>query len=84
MTVAGAIDAHHGSDINAIQSLERIRDSDVKWLAPSHGPIFRNEPDLLNKTIERLQSYLQIFDFGVGRTLAAGPMGRGSRRGKTT
>ena len=61
----GAIDAHHGSDINAfIQSLERIRDSNVKWLAPSHGPIFRNEPDLLNKTIERLQSYLHMADFG--------------------
>ncbi|MCH2131698.1 MAG: MBL fold metallo-hydrolase, partial [Pirellulaceae bacterium] len=36
----GAIDAHHGSDIKAfVSSLERIRDSDVKWLAPSHGPI---------------------------------------------
>ena len=35
----------------------------MKWLA-DHGPIFRNEPDLLNKTIERLQSYLQMADFG--------------------
>ena len=61
----GAIDAHHGSDIKAfIKSLERIRDSDVKWLAPSHGPIFRNDSDLLNKTIERLQTYLQMADFG--------------------
>ena len=61
----GAIDAHHGSDIKAfIKSLERIRDSDVKWLAPSHGPIFRNDSDLLNKTIERLQTYLRMADFG--------------------
>ena len=38
----GAIDAHHGSDIQAfIRSLKRIRASDVEWLLPSHGPIFR-------------------------------------------
>ncbi len=61
----GAIDAHHGSDINAfVQSLERIRDSDVKWLAPSHGPMFRNDPDFMNKTIDRVRSYLQMADFG--------------------
>jgi hydroxyacylglutathione hydrolase len=37
----GNIDAHHGSDISAfIKSLVRIRDSDVKWLLPSHGPAF--------------------------------------------
>jgi glyoxylase-like metal-dependent hydrolase (beta-lactamase superfamily II) len=66
----GAIDAHHGSDIKAfIRSLERIRDSDVKWLAPSHGPIFRNDPDLLNGTIQRLRGYLKMADFG---TLAEG------------
>ena len=36
----GAIDAHHGSDIPSfIKSLKRIRDSDVKWLLPSHGPV---------------------------------------------
>ncbi len=61
----GAIDAHHGSDIKAfIRSLERIRDSDVKWLAPSHGPIFRNDPELLNRTIKRLRGYLRMADFG--------------------
>ena len=61
----GAIDAHHGSDIKAfIGSLERIRDSDVKWLAPSHGPIFRNDADMLNKTIGRVRGYLQMADFG--------------------
>ncbi|MDB4331531.1 MBL fold metallo-hydrolase [bacterium] len=61
----GAIDAHHGSDIKAfIRSLERIRDSEIKWLAPSHGPIFKNEPQLLNNTIERLKGYLKMADFG--------------------
>jgi len=61
----GAIDAHHGSDIKAfVSSLERIRDSDGKWLAPSHGPIFANDPDLLNATIERVRGYLKMADFG--------------------
>jgi hydroxyacylglutathione hydrolase len=61
----GAIDAHHGSDIKAfVKSLERIRDSDVTWLAPSHGPIFRNDPDVLNRTIDRVRGYLQMADFG--------------------
>ncbi len=61
----GAIDAHHGSDIKAfIRSLERIRDSGVKWLLPSHGPMFRNDPKMLNKTIERVRGYLTMADFG--------------------
>lgn len=61
----GAIDAHHGSDIKAfVKSLERIRDSDVKWLAPSHGPIFANDKDLLNRTIDRVRGYLKMADFG--------------------
>lgn len=61
----GAIDAHHGSDIPAfIQSLKRIRESDVKWLLPSHGPIFRKDDELLAKTIKRLESYLHMADFG--------------------
>ena len=61
----GAIDAHHGSDIKAfVASLERIRDSDVKWLAPSHGPIFRKDEAMLNKTIDRVRGYLQMADFG--------------------
>lgn len=61
----GAIDAHHGSDIKAfVSSLERIRDSDVKWLAPSHGPIFANDRELLNTTIERVRGYLKMADFG--------------------
>lgn len=61
----GAIDAHHGSDIKAfLKSLKRIRDSDIKWLAPSHGPIFRKDKDMLNRTIDRLGGYLQMADFG--------------------
>ncbi|MEM9646496.1 MAG: MBL fold metallo-hydrolase [Planctomycetota bacterium] len=61
----GAIDAHHGSDIKAfLGSLERIRDSDVKWLAPSHGPMFANDQDFMNRTIDRVRGYLQMADFG--------------------
>ena len=61
----GAIDAHHGSDIPAfIKSLERIRQSDVKWLLPSHGPIFRKDDAMLDKTIARLNTYLHMADFG--------------------
>ncbi len=61
----GAIDAHHGSNIPAfIKSLRRIRASDVEWLLPSHGPIFRKDDALLDRTITRLESYLHMADFG--------------------
>lgn len=61
----GNIDAHHGSDIPAfIKSLERIRDSDVEWLLPSHGPPFRKENRLLQTTIDRLEKYQHMADFG--------------------
>jgi hydroxyacylglutathione hydrolase len=61
----GNIDAHHGSDIpDFITSLERIRDSDVKWLLPSHGPIFQKQNDTLNQTIQRLEKYQHMADFG--------------------
>lgn len=61
----GTIDAHHGSDIpDFIASLERIRDCDAKWLLPSHGPAFRNDKKLLQKTIDRLNGYLYMADFG--------------------
>jgi glyoxylase-like metal-dependent hydrolase (beta-lactamase superfamily II) len=61
----GAIDAHHGSDIPSfITSLERIRASDVEWLLPSHGPIFRKDDALLEATILRLRGYLKLADFG--------------------
>ena len=61
----GAIDAHHGSDIPAfIQSLKRIRASDVEWLLPSHGPIFRKDNGLIDQAIRRLEGYLHMADFG--------------------
>jgi glyoxylase-like metal-dependent hydrolase (beta-lactamase superfamily II) len=61
----GAIDAHHGSSIEGfISSLERIRDSDVEWLLPSHGPYFRRDKAMLNRSIERLKGYLHLSDFG--------------------
>ncbi|HEX4132182.1 MAG TPA: MBL fold metallo-hydrolase [Pirellulales bacterium] len=61
----GAIDAHHGSDLQAfLRSLQRIRASDVKWLLPSHGPIFRKDNKLLDATIARVESYLHMADFG--------------------
>jgi glyoxylase-like metal-dependent hydrolase (beta-lactamase superfamily II) len=61
----GAIDAHHGSDIPAfIKSLQRIRASDVKWLLPSHGPIFKKDNGLLDQTIARLEGYLHMADWG--------------------
>ena len=64
-TCVGSIDAHHGSDIPAfIQSLARIRDSDVEWLLPSHGPAFPNDPKLLNSAIDRLTGYQYMADFG--------------------
>ena len=61
----GAIDAHHGSDLQSFtESLQRIRDSDVEWLLPSHGPIFRKDNQLLDRTIDRLESYQHMADFG--------------------
>ncbi len=61
----GNIDAHHGSDLpDFIESLTRIRDSDVEWLLPSHGPIFRRDKKHIQKTIDRLESYLHMADFG--------------------
>ena len=61
----GVIDAHHGSDISDfVKSLKRIRASDVKWLLPSHGPIFRRDNAVLDRTIARLENYLHMADFG--------------------
>jgi glyoxylase-like metal-dependent hydrolase (beta-lactamase superfamily II) len=61
----GNIDAHHGSDnAHFIVSLERNRDSDLKWLLPSHGPAFRKENRLLQETIDRLEKYQHMADFG--------------------
>ncbi len=61
----GAIDAHHGSSIpDFIRSLRRIRQSDVEWLLPSHGPIFRKDDAMLDRTIQRLDRYQHMADFG--------------------
>ena len=61
----GAIDAHHGSDLTAfVRSLMRICASDVRWLLPSHGPIFRKDNDSLGQTITRLEGYQHMADFG--------------------
>lgn len=61
----GGIDAHHGSDIPAfIESLKRIQASDVQWLLPSHGPAFLNDHALLQSTIDRLDGYQHMADFG--------------------
>ena len=61
----GAIDAHHGSDIPAfIRSLRRIQASDVQWLLPSHGPVFRKDDALIERVIERLENYQHMADFG--------------------
>lgn len=61
----GNIDAHHGSDIeDFIHSLTRIRDSDVKWLLPSHGPPFRKDRQQVQATLDRLEQYKHMADFG--------------------
>jgi glyoxylase-like metal-dependent hydrolase (beta-lactamase superfamily II) len=61
----GAIDAHHGSNIpHFIASLSRIRDSDVEFLLPSHGPAFKNDKALLQSAIDRLTKYQYMADFG--------------------
>jgi hydroxyacylglutathione hydrolase len=61
----GLIDAHHGSDLTAfIASLKRIRACDAEYLLPSHGPIFRNDEALLDRTIARLEGYTHMADFG--------------------
>ena len=61
----GVIDAHHGSNIpDFIASLKRIRDDDAEFLLPSHGPVFRSDPTILQKAIDRLTQYQYMADFG--------------------
>ena len=61
----GNIDAHHGSDIpDFINSLSRIRDCKAEWLLPSHGPAFKKDPAFIQKTIDRLEQYQHMADFG--------------------
>ncbi len=65
----GVIDAHHGSSIpDFILSLTRIRDSDVEWLLPSHGPVFRKDNAHIQATIDRLEGYQKLADFGTCAT----------------
>jgi glyoxylase-like metal-dependent hydrolase (beta-lactamase superfamily II) len=61
----GVIDAHHGSSLpEFLASLRRIREADVEWLLPSHGPVFRKDRAVLDATIRRLESYTHLADFG--------------------
>ena len=61
----GVIDAHHGSNIpDFISSLARIRDDDAEFLLPSHGPVFRHSPLILQNAIDRLTKYQFMSDFG--------------------
>ncbi|MDZ4852957.1 MAG: MBL fold metallo-hydrolase [Pirellulaceae bacterium] len=61
----GAIDAHHGSNIeDFIRSLERIRNDDLQWLLPSHGPYFKHDKKMIDQSINRLKGYLHLSDFG--------------------
>jgi glyoxylase-like metal-dependent hydrolase (beta-lactamase superfamily II) len=61
----GVIDAHHGSSLpDFVRSLERIRDCDATHLLPSHGPAFRRDPAMVQRTIDRLTGYMTMADFG--------------------
>ena len=61
----GVIDAHHGSNIpQFLNSLKRIQRDDAEFLLPSHGPVFRRDPRILQKAIDRLTQYQYMADFG--------------------
>ena len=65
----GVIDAHHGSNIpEFIASLKRIQRDDAEFLLPSHGPVFRRDPRILQKAIDRLTQYQYLADFGTCAT----------------
>ena len=81
----GVIDAHHGSNLlDFVASLKRILSSDVEYLLPSHGPIFRKNDKLIAATIARLESYTPHVRFRhLRRRLAAdGRLGRGAAHGE--
>ena len=40
------------------------RPATSQWLLPSHGPVFRKDDRLIDRTIARLESYLHMADFG--------------------
>jgi hydroxyacylglutathione hydrolase len=61
----GVIDAHHGSSIpEYLTSLTRILNDDAEYLLPSHGPVFRKDPKILQNAIDRLTKYQFMADFG--------------------
>jgi len=61
----GVIDAHHGSSIpEYLTSLARIQAADADYLLPSHGPVFRKDPAILQAAIDRLTGYQYMADFG--------------------
>jgi glyoxylase-like metal-dependent hydrolase (beta-lactamase superfamily II) len=61
----GVIDAHHGSDLpKFINSLKRILADDSEFLLPSHGPVFRRDNRMIQRTIDRLTKYQYMADFG--------------------
>jgi glyoxylase-like metal-dependent hydrolase (beta-lactamase superfamily II) len=61
----GVIDAHHGSSIpEYLNSLKRILADDAEYLLPSHGPVFRKDPAILQAAIDRLTGYQYMADFG--------------------
>lgn len=61
----GVIDAHHGSNIpDFITSLKRILEDDSQFLLPSHGPVFKRDPKIITKAINRLTEYQYMADFG--------------------
>ncbi len=65
----GVIDAHHGSNLpDFIESLKRIHRDDAEFLLPSHGPVFRRDPRILQKAIDRLSQYQYMADFGTCAT----------------
>lgn len=61
----GVIDAHHGSHIpDFLNSLKRIKQDSADYLLPSHGPVFRRDPKILQRAIDRLTQYQYMADFG--------------------
>ena len=61
----GVIDAHHGSSIpEYLASLNRLLADDADYLLPSHGPVFRKDPAILRRAIDRLTGYQYMADFG--------------------
>ena len=65
----GVIDAHHGSKIpDFLESLKRIQRDDAEFLLPSHGPVFRRDPRIVQQAIDRLTQYQFMADFGTCAT----------------